>query len=355
MNEQALFDKIESAIKIWLNNEVSQKKDGFGDWEHRSIEESKKFLDPTHKLRKEVLKNFRAKHIFVSDRPYACISLFYSDRSWYVQFIKLLNVISGKRRGGTKEALDVLQLIEETGDVGFLRKYPSPEIGNPLLIKKNGYKFTYRYLRNIYQIGMFVKFLKPQLNENAIVLDIGSSYGTFSSLVKRELPKSRQVLVDLPGQLILAHYYLGHLFPEAKIAGFEECDRAKVIDREFINQYDFVLVPTFLFHKLTAHSVDVVTNFVSFMEMSREWFFRYTNSEVFRTASYVFTVNRYDSRPTYTNSLTFLDFPFNDFEPMHVQTDPCIKCHYSKSRFFFFYERVPYPSQFFQFIGKRKQ
>ena len=355
MDEQVLFDQIEAAIKIWIDNEISRKKDNFGDWESRSIEEPKRFLDSNHTLRREVLRNFRGRHIFVSDRPYACIRHFYSDRRWYSQFIQLLNTISGKRRGGTQEAMDIFHFIEKTDDSILLKKYPSSRIGNPLLIKKSGYEFTFRYLRNIYQLGIFSKFLKPRLDESAIVLDIGSSYGIFSGLVKKEMPKSCQVLVDLPGQLILAHYYLGRLFPEARIADFKTCHHAKVIDRAFLKQYDFVLVPTFLFHKLAAYSVDVVTNFVSFMEMSREWFFRYIDSEVFKSAPYVLTVNRYDSRPTYTNNLTFLDFPFSDFDPINVQTAPYIKYHYDKPRFFFFYDRVPYPSQFFQFVGKRRR
>lgn len=352
MSEKELLENIERSIKVMME-EFSGPRKTYGDWETRFVEETKKIAKEDLSLRVDHLKTFRGRHIFVSDRPFANFLSFYSDSPLFYAFIKLFNFISGRRRGAIREALDIFDVLEKTGNLPLLKKYPTPQVGHPLTIRHRGYEFTFRYIRHIYLLSLFLKHLRPSLADDAIVLDIGSSYGIFSSLVKQELPRSHHVLVDLSGQLILAHYYLGSLFPNAKIASFVDTMQTPVLDRNFIKQYNFVLIPTFLFDRLAKNSVDVATNFISFFEMEREWYLKYIRSDVFKTAPHVFTVNRYDAYPTYQNGLTFLDFPFSDFETLLIQTCPFLRFYYEPN-LFFWYKPVQYPSQFFQFIGSRK-
>ncbi len=124
------------------------------------------------------------------------------------------------------------------------------------------------------------------------------------------------------------------------------------IDKNFIEQFDFVLVPTSMYGKLTEFSVDVVSNFASFSEMSRAWFDLYMQSRVFKTAPFVYLVNRYDAYPTYDNKVTVLDYPLKEYEAIHMRNCPLFKNHY-RGVGFFWYEAVRYPSEFFEFIGKR--
>ncbi len=351
--EENLFREIESAVQILTAKEKTIKQESFGDWEQRFLDEPKKIMAKDGGIRREDLKSFRAKHVFVADRPAASFKKFHSNSIWFYGLMRVLNVVMGKRRGGIREAMDTFEAVEKANYLHLLQKYPTPSIGRPITLRRKGYEFTFRYLRHIYSLGLFLDHLKKELPEDAIVLDIGSSYGIFSSLMKQDMPKSRHILVDLSGQLILAHYYLGSLFPNAKIAGFSEVDKAARIDRKFVEQYDFVLVPTSMFHKLAAGSADLSTNLISFFEMSRDWYFRYIQSDVFKTSPYVYTVNRYDAYPTYQNNLTFRDFPFNDFRAIYIRTCPFLWFYYEPF-FFFWYKRTQYPSQFFQFIGKRK-
>ena len=234
----------------------------------------------------------------------------------------------------------------------YLKKYPTPDIGRPLKISHKGHFFTNRYIRHIYLLGMFKRHLSDKFSASSILMDIGSSYGIFSSVIKQEYRQTRHILVDLSGQLILAHYYLMKLFPQAKIAGFKEVVEAKRIDKEWIQQYDFVLVPTSLYSKLCSGSVDLVTNFISLSEMSRHWFFTYVNSDVVSSAPYLFTVNRYDAYPTYANDITVLDYPLKAYEKIYMRTCPFLR-HYYVQKFYVGYCQVNYPSEFFQFIGKR--
>lgn len=352
MTQSSIFQDINASVKALFAYERNVQRNDFGDWEARFLKEMNKLIDDQINVRPENLIHFRGKQLFVADRPSAVLKGFYSPAPWYYALKTVVNHCSGTQRGGIREALDAFDVIEKEGFLPLLRKYPTTDIGNPLKINHHGYLFTNRYIRHIYLLGMYQRHLAQHLPSSAVVMDIGSSYGIFSSLIKQEFSGTHHVLVDLSGQLILAHYYLKSLFPKAKIAGFKEVAEAKVIDKAWIQQFDFVLLPTSMYSKLQAKSVDLVTNFVSLAEMSRYWFFEYINSDVFTTASFLFTINRYDSFGTYTNDLTVLDYPLQQYEKLFMRTCPFLR-HYYVQQCFIGYSKVNYPSEFFQFIGKR--
>ena len=352
MEQDDLILQIEASVKFLVEYEKEMKRPDYGDWEDRFLRETDKLIDRNLRIRKDNLLNFRGRQIFVADRPRACIRGFYNSSMLYYEVKKIINLIMGHPRGGIREAFDAFEVLDAMDFLGLLKKYPNPDIGRPLNIEHKGYCFTNRYIRHVYLLGLFKQYLEKEVGEDSIFLDIGSSYGIFSSLVKQEIPKSHHVLVDMPGQLILAHFYLGLLFPEAKIAGFKEVGNANKIDKDLIRKFDFLLLPTSMYDKLTAHSVDVVTNFISLSEMSRHWFDTYINSGVFKTAPFLYTVNRYDAYPTYHNNITILDYPLSDYKTMYMRTCPFLRYYY-QGFLLFWYKRINYPSQFFQFIGKR--
>ncbi len=350
MNDSQIFNTINQSIKALCAFERSQERKDFGDWEGRFLKEMDRLIDPDFNVRPDHLKHFRGRQIFVADRPSAPLKGYYNPSPIYYQFKRMVNAFLGTQRGGIREALDAYDVIVAEDFLHYLKKYPTPDIGSPLKIEHDGYYFTNRYIRHIYLLGMFNRHLESKVPKSSVCMDIGSSYGIFSSLIKQEYPQTHHVLVDLSGQLILAHYYLAKLFPQAKIAGFKEVIDAKVIDKAWIEQYDFVLVPTSLYSKLSPKAVDLVTNFVSLSEMSRHWFMTYVHSPVFESAPFLFTVNRYDAYPTYANDVTVLDYPLKEYEQIFMRTCPFIQ-HYYVADKFFWYKRVNYPSQFFQFIG----
>ena len=348
-----IIREIEESIKSLFEQEKNDERINFGDWESRFLKETNKLIDNNLKIKSNNLVNFRGKQIFVADRPKAYIKSFYNSSPIYYNIKRILDKIVGSERGSIQEAIDSFCAVKEAGFVDLLKKYPSPNVGHPLNFKYKGYVFTNRYIRHIYLLGLLKKYLSNELNGDSTFLDIGSSYGIFSSLVKQEISTSRHILVDMSGQLILAHYYLSQLFPGKKIAGFKEVYEAKEIDRDFIKRFDFILIPTSMFDKLVGNTIDVVTNFISLSEMSREWFDAYINSDVFKTAKFLYTVNRYDAYPTYQNDITILDYPLREYETIYMRTCPFLKYYY-KGKNMFWYKPVRYPSEFFQFIGKNK-
>jgi hypothetical protein len=197
------------------------------------------------------------------------------------------------------------------------------------------------------------RVLSSRLGESFVGLDIGSSYGIFSSLLKREYPESHHVLVDFPEQLILAYYFLSSCFPEARIAGINEVSHEENLSKPFIEKYDFVLVPSSIYQRLAAESADLVTNFASFGEMKREWLNFYLESPAFLSAKYLFTANRVQSYPTYDTDLTIVDYPiWNPQKRLHFATCPAFFGYYwYRRRRLFFNDRQAYPP-YFEYIGE---
>ncbi|MFC1546667.1 putative sugar O-methyltransferase [bacterium] len=341
MNEERLFNKIEEDVKI-LAQQIKTKSPGELDskWDYLTSVEPKKFINKDLTVNKDILRNFRKYQVFISDRPGK-----YGASSPFLMW-------SGTIRGVKKLLIDCYNVIEENGFRDLLLKHPIFNIGNPTTFTYKGCNFTYRWTKHIYFLGQFNKVFKDKINNDFIGMDVGSSYGIFSSLLKKEYPKSTQVLLDFPEQLILAHYFIGKEFPEAKIAGFKELINAEKIDREFIKQFDFVLLPWFWFDKVRENSIDLLTNFASFGEMRREWFDFYLKSDLFKTVKYLFTANRFQSYPTYDTDITILDYPLNEFDKIHFGICPIFSHDYLPNQLFF-YNKKYFSSQYFEFFGVR--
>jgi len=345
-----LFKRLNQSLEVITSG---SKKNNFGDWEDRSINELKKFVDlDKNVVIKDKIINFIANIIFVSDSTSNNIRGYYSNSWWFFLFHKLFSLISAARRGGVKAAKIDFNVLRKNNKLDLLNKYPMPVTGNPCMISYKGYKFTNRYIRHIYFFSIFKEHLEQHLPKNLLVLDIGPGYGTFQSLIKKEFPKSKHILVDIPGQLLLAEYYLQIEFPYAKVATIADVNAQDKINQDFIECYDFILIPADQYTKLYTDKIDLVTNFVSFIEMPKYWFDLYTNSTPFKTAEFFYTVNRYDSYPTYSSGITIMDFPFENYEKLFFRSLPILKYYFS-SMLFFIAIKKRYPSELFQFIGRR--
>lgn len=343
MRESALIKQIEEDLKLqYLESQKAVPGELDSKWKFLTSTEPDKFINKDLTLNIEVLRNFRKLSIFISDGPTTDYSNIFNTK----------NLLMGARRGMKRQLKEILDLVGKYNYIGLLEKYPCNNVGNPHVFNYKGYCYTCRWIRHILLIGLFNDVLKKKLNKGFTVLDIGSSYGIFSYILKNECPDSHHLLLDFPEQLVLAYYFLGMSFPNAKIAGYKEVSEAGKIDRDFMNKYDFVLVPWFLYGKIAPKSLDLVTNFASLGEMKREWFNYYVKSEPFLSAKYFFTANRFQSAPEYDTDLTILDYPLNDFRKLHFRISPYFTyCYVSKN--LFFYEKFNFSSQYFEFIGER--
>lgn len=315
------------------------------DWRNRLDTQPQRFINNTNDdwtINPQALRNFRRRQILVNDIPSHDTGKFSLKSLW-----------GGGRRGQRRMLREILAVLKEHGDVDLLRKYPCHLAGNPQVFQYHGFRYTHRWFKHIYLLGLLNKVLGPRLEEDFVGLDVGSSYGIFSSLLKQEYPDSHHILVDFPEQLILAYYFLSTCFPDARIAGIEEISNLDNISREFIEKFDFVLVPHTLYQNIGQGAGDLVTNFASFGEMRRCWFDYYLKAEPFVTAKYFFTANHIQSSPTYDTDITILDYPIWDPEKLlHFGNSPGFTGYFTyHRRAMFFYEKRAY-APFFEYIGE---
>lgn len=335
MKDKYIIDQLQKDVRFLLNKGLSNNPDDL--WTSRTGPAWGTFVDADGKIIVENLRNFRRKSIFVSEHPN------------YEQ--TLLNYIPGHRRSQfayLDVQLDIL--ISEKADT-WLSKYPIDDIGNPISYKKAGYKFNLRWLYNVRYLGLLVKNLTHLLaSDKFSIVDIGGGYGIFLYLLKKEFPDCKLTLVEFPEQLILAYYYLKSNFPDAKINSMEEVYSVSKIDRDFVEKYDFLLIPIECYSKVESGAFDLISNFISLGEMNNDWFDDYRNSDAFKAAPYLFTINRIYSRPTYQNDIDILRYRLHEYESIHFELSP-YEPYYIQSYMKFFYQRKQFTSQFFEFIG----
>ncbi|NQT47293.1 MAG: putative sugar O-methyltransferase [Candidatus Omnitrophica bacterium] len=344
MEDIKLIKTIEENLHAAKEAGIEFNPDGLGEkWESQVPQESRRFINSDFTLREDVIRNFRGQTVFIYDWPCA--------KPGFMTILRRL--IDGNWRGRYKVLRGRLKLLKDYNCADLLKKYPSSTVGNPNLFSYKGYKYTWRWTRHIYLLWLFKQVLEKRLSSDFVSMDIGSSYGVFSNLLKKEFPKSHHVLVDFPEQLVLAHYFLGKEFPEAKIASMKEIRGAGRINREFIRKYDFVLLPWMYYEKTQPKSLDLLTNFSSFGEMSKKYFDYYLRNEPFKSTPYFFTCNRFHSHSTYKNDISVLDYPLSEFSKLHFDIFPVISERYRRHGILF-YKFFPYPSQCFEFIGVRK-
>lgn len=305
--------------------------------------EPQRFIDDQQSINFEAIRNFRRLQIFVPDSPGW-------DRSVFKRLLR--KSVTGGGRGLQRMMRECLDVILDNGYGELLNKYPCHPAGKPYVFSHKGYKFTYRWVKHIYFLGLLKRILGAELEGEKIALDVGSSYGIFSSLLKKEYPESHHVLVDFPEQLLLARYFLGMCFPEAKIASVSDFSDETVLNKAFFMANDFTLIPIPMYGRIQPDGFDLVSNFASFGEMSRSWFNYYMNSSVFKSSKYFLTANRIQSYPTYDTDLTVVDYPVWDHEKrMHFGISPIFSdVYYYLRKNIFFNRRFAYPP-YFEYIG----
>jgi hypothetical protein len=343
MDEQQLFRAIEDDLAASREHGLlSDRLPGLIDkWQDKVQQDGGRVM-AGQRLNVSALRAFRRRQLFVPDSP-----------NWDPARPSLKSWLGGGRRGDRRMLKECFEIYREAGDMALLAKYPCHEAGQPYVFSYQGCRFTHRWLKHLYFISLVNRVLSPHWPAEAVCLDIGSSYGIFASLMKQEYPDTHHVLVDFTEQLLMARYFLGRCLPQARIAGPSEVLAQPRLTQEFLRRYDFVLLPVSLYHRVEPGAVDLITNFASLGEMSRQWFDAYLTSPVFTSARFFFTANRVESRPTYNTDVTILDYPIWDARKrLHFGLSPLFsRFYWYPRRRWFGYERIM-SHPYFDYIGR---
>ncbi|HEX9462913.1 MAG TPA: putative sugar O-methyltransferase [Alphaproteobacteria bacterium] len=186
----------------------------------------------------------------------------------------------------------------------FLRSYllrDLPEVSFPTKFGEAGwrvgsaivnYDLTY-YLSLIADLrlaGLFDALVAIAARRPAVVLEIGGGFGGLACLIRKLVPNSHYIVVDLPESLVFSVPYLGTLFPQDSLAlvnGDGGAERPAVPD--------FTFVPN---HRVDAVRganlrVDLAVNTMSLDEMAPHQVEGYARllSEVLADGAFFFEVN----------------------------------------------------------------
>ena len=337
MIENKLLDKLNSEVKCFLDNNITIENKIEPELNCTKRFKPERLITDSNTIDAKVLENFRRPQIFFGDSP------------WFDREDKSVDKI--KFNTERQKAKFLVAIFEEHECQRLIFEFPTPLVGNPCLFKPKlaGKKtrFTHRWLKHLYSLLMFDNHIDDRLEENFISLDIGAGYGIFQYLVRHRRPDSHQILVDFSKNLLLTRYFLQSCFPDATIAGIEEIIDQESLGRDFISQYDFILLPISFYTRLEGGAVDLATSFACLGELNRNDFNYYTEHNVFKQAKIYYLVNPLaatKSEIVSESDITLLDYDCIDRDRTILFTQSPVHIWRYTPRF------APLPA-FFEYIG----
>lgn len=156
-------------------------------------------------------------------------------------------------------------------EFGVFRQLSEPNIGNPLVISKEGKNIS-QDISNSYMEYSFIRgALKDEFSSVKVIAEIGAGYGRLAYLfhLLHADQGMKVVLVDLPPALLVSQWYLSTVFPSAKVMKYRKFSDFSEVESEFDAASICFLLPHQL-EKLPEGKIDILINVSSLQEMSRQ-------------------------------------------------------------------------------------
>lgn len=157
-----------------------------------------------------------------------------------------------------------------------------PIVGNPYGYEIDGqffYGLHFLYFAN--KIAMLVR--QPSQR----IVELGAGYGGLPWALRDRLPNSRYIDFDLPEVLAIASFYIMSAYPSARVGLFGEVD----LQKDDLDQYDFVFMPNFEITRLGDDWADLSFNSWSLAEMDPGPIANYIGHLCRVARTYLFHVN----------------------------------------------------------------
>lgn len=280
----SLKNKEKSDLPFWIENRKLFKQNFFNEKEEIIFDK---------------LKNFRNSNIEFSSH-----------------LLSSHNIDNLETRSNKLKALEIFNIyhkVAELVDEDIILNLSDNNIGNAKFIHYRKQLINERILRQGYFLSQLRNFTKLDKRENNIFCDIGHGYGLLASILKKEFSSSKFILVDLPELNILSYFFLKMLFPKSKIClSYEIKDIAK-INRDLIDQYDFMILEQSDLKKLDDNLVECFINTASLGEMSNKDQVFYIEQIERISKKYFYSVNRFRSDNVHFSSTSnYYDFKLNE-------------------------------------------
>lgn len=271
----------------------------------------KKNLDKINEGSQFFIENFRSNEIQDDLGCPPQISTKHFKKIGYFKTIKnfISKLYSGLYEQNYRRSFfDDISVLEEIGASELMKK-------NPVHITPGCNDFYYyknttlnlRWIRYLYFSQRIIN--NNLLKKNNIWVDIGSYYGGLQSIICKNNPNIKFILVDFSSQLCKSYMFLKKQFPNIK-----HILPDKVLNRNSYNDLNnfFAYLPVEKFKDFDFEKIDLLTNFFSFGEMKRDTFKSYYSNSFLKKVSNIYMANRFVSSPyfekTYDTDLNILDY-----------------------------------------------
>lgn len=193
---------------------------------------------------------------------------------------------------------------------GLLNKISEPELGNPYLVRHNGWSVSQDLCNSIHELYSVLgpTGLPPAGMKKPAFAEIGAGYGRLAYVILKAVPDATYTIVDIPPALYLSQRYLSTLFPEKRVFAYRPFSKYEEIAAEyeaaeirFLAPHQLELVP--------AKCFDYFINISSFHEMTVEQVTKYFE-QVNRTCRGRLYTKQWRVSRTQVNGCTFRE---NDY------------------------------------------
>ena len=197
--------------------------------------------------------------------------------------------------------------------------FKNTKIKNFNYIKKNFFKDKIINEKIIHAYYFFnIINEKINLSDNKIICEIGPGNGNLISILKKNNPNLKFILIDLKETLLVSSSYLINLFPNSKFLISTEINRN--FNKDDYKNYDFLFILPEHIDLLPSNLVDLSINISSFGEMKKKQIEIYFHliQRISKNGSNFFNYNRVEKFPIDSmqkeSSVTpnrFHEYPFN--------------------------------------------
>lgn len=179
----------------------------------------------------------------------------------YDDFLKML--VSSPDESLIK-SMKILSHLPQEYRISFPVKFG--EIGwiaNNMIFNKDYYMYLERICL-LYESGILPKLKELSEAKTVTILEIGSGFGGLAYLIKKIIPNSKIILIDIPESLVFSYIYLATLFSD------NEHQLIESLEQSISHNAGFTYIPNFNIPNFNDVKIDLAINTLSFAEMETE-------------------------------------------------------------------------------------
>jgi putative sugar O-methyltransferase len=157
--------------------------------------------------------------------------------------------------------LSIVNKLPESYRFSFPKKFG--EIGwiiDDMILNKDSYMYLERICL-LHESGTLSKLIELSKIRPITIMEVGSGFGGLAYFLKKILPNSKIILIDIPESLVFSYIYLATLFPK------EEHCLMNMFNQTFSNNIGFTYVANYNISTLMFKDIDLAINTLSFAEM----------------------------------------------------------------------------------------